>query len=242
MRFSSKKFHFGGDMVCTRSRPTKKTPGFMNFEGVCGGLNLQLWERWTSSVPRPASVFLKIKTGKIGGMAIAKKNIRKGTFIGKYFGRVTKVNNISSPNYAIDLGRFNFLLNGATKQKASSYVVDGSSLNKKQENNAVFLNHSCKNSNCTMWAESHTKKVSYKLGGIMRYKTLTCNYVALFAARAIKKGEELLSNYDDIRGGRGPFYFDSKEKQQAVLKKSTLKGKVTRCLCAADCSRYFIKY
>lgn len=227
-----------------RPKPRKKCVNrpFMSFKNVCSPFLEKLWTKWALSVPAPRSPLFKISNGGLGKMAVATANISANTFIGRYHGEVAE--RTVSPNYTIDLGKFNFSNYGKSMSKtATAYVLDGSSL-KNKKHNITFFNHSCKNFNCYMMAMEHSKLVYYRArgGGVLRSKRLTCSYVAAFASRDIKKGEELLFNYDSERLGAGPFYFDTKTKQLATLKKSPLKGTVIRCKCEARCPNWFIQY
>jgi hypothetical protein len=224
------------------SSKRKKAPtAFMTFQSVCSTLSAILWNRWALSVPAPTTSYFKVSVGNLGKMGIAKKDIPKHTFIARYNGGVVKEQ--VSPNYAIELGEFNFDGNGKPRKgnSGTEYMMDAS-LSKSNKHDASVFNHSCKKFNCEMVSEEHTKRVSYHQRGVYKSKSLTCSYIAAFTLRKIKKGEEILVNYDDERAGTGPFYFDTKAKTEANLKKSKFVGTSTRCLCEAGCKSWFNQF
>ena len=227
----------GGGGGGRRSKPS----AFMTFQGVCSTLSAILWNRWALSVPAPAASFFKVSDGKLGKMGVATRDIPKDTFIARYKGGVV-VDQVS-PNYAIDLGEFNLDANGKPKKgnSGTEYMVDAS-LVKSTKGNASIFNHSCRKFNCELVGEEHSKRVSYQQHGVCKSKLLTCSYIAAFTLREIKKGEEILLNYDSERKGAGPFYFDTKAKTQALLKKSEFVGKTTRCLCEPRCKSWFNQF
>lgn len=125
--------------------------------------------------------FVKIKNSKIHGKgAFALKNIKKGTFLGHYMGKVTN-NKITGP-----------YIFHSIRDNGKTISIDAT--DKKQSNWTRFMNCSTNTKNENVLSSKLTNTEIYDIQGIQ--KSIE-GYIVFYANRDISKGEELLYYYGD---------------------------------------------